>query len=53
VVALLYGLQVKDVWIDDFGGGGGSSIQDPKEKALSASQQVILCLAGGVAQKDF
>jgi len=53
VVALLYGLQVKDVWIDDFGGGGGSSIQDPKEKALSASQQVILCLAGGVAQKNF
>lgn len=53
VVAVLYGLQVKDVWIDDFGGGGGSSIQDPKEKALSVSQKVILCLAGGAAQKTF
>ena len=53
VVARVYGLQVAEIWIDEYGGGGGTRIQDPKELSLPINAQIALSLAGGIAQKCF
>jgi hypothetical protein len=51
IVAYAFGLDVAGIQIDDYGGGGSSEIQNPKERSLI--EQAALCLAGGAAQKQF